>query len=100
MLWPRRKSFNNLSSETEEVTMGSTEDRLAKLEERVDHLMREIISQRTEMLTTIRDLTVAVNSLQDDRNKAASFIGGIVFVSSGIWALILIGKDYLAKVFN
>jgi hypothetical protein len=58
----------------------------ALIEQRVDHLTREFIDELRKTNELLRDITERIQNLENDRMKAISFIGGIVFLATAMGA--------------
>lgn len=64
----------------------SIEERVARLEEKADH--------NAELLG---DIDKKLTGLSDQFLKHKGFMGGVIFTVSGLWAVILVGIDFLWK---
>jgi hypothetical protein len=62
----------------------SIEERVAKLEVQSE--------QNTEML---KDIDAKLTALSDQFLRHKGFMGGVIFTVSALWAVILVGVDFL-----
>lgn len=67
----------------------------------VDRERIALVEQRLEILEkTHEDIRDELKMLNDSLSRYRGFLGGIVFVVSGMWGLFILFKDEFLKLFK
>ena len=74
--------------------------RVAKLEQRVDGLCRELTEDKLEASAIMKEIFAKLNSILDAQSKQKGFWSGVVFIISGIISLVGVGIAIATGKFN
>jgi hypothetical protein len=80
--------------------MSDLDCRVAKLEQRIDGLCRELTEDKYEASQIMKEIFLKLNSILEAQNKQKGFWSGVVFVISGIVSLVGVGVAIATGKFN
>ncbi len=74
--------------------------RLAKLEQKVDGLFREVTEDKIDVAVSMKNISDKLSSIIETQSKQKGFFSGVAFVISGIVGLVSIGIAIMTGKFN